>query len=99
MGTKRIINMNATTDFESDDNIVVDSTTAGTRKMAQSVLKEKLRDSTLSDIHSLTPATDFATGDTIVVDNATDGPRGMDKDVLLAKTAQNALGSIKNLRS
>lgn len=34
MGTKRIINMNATTDFESDDNIVVDSETAGTRKMA-----------------------------------------------------------------
>ncbi len=97
MGTKRIINMNATTDFESDDNIVVDSETAGTRKMAQSVLKEKLREDCLAGIHNLTPATDFATGDTIVVDNATDGPRGMNKDVLLAKTAQNALGSIKNL--
>lgn len=97
MGTKRIINMNATTDFESDDNIVVDSETAGTRKMAQSVLKEKLREDCLAGIHNLTPATDFATGDTIVVDNATDGPRGMNKDVLLAKTAENALGSIKNL--
>lgn len=97
MGTKRIIGLNATTDFESDDYIAVDGSTAGTRKMAQSVLKEKLRDSTLSDIHNLTAATDFATGDTIVVDNANDGPRGMDKDVLLAKTAQNALGSIKNL--
>lgn len=97
MGTKRIINMNATTDFESDDNIVVDSETAGTRKMAQSVLKEKLSEDCLAGIHNLTPATDFATGDTIVVDNATDGPRGMDKDVLLAKTAQNALGSIHNL--
>ena len=97
MGTKRIINMNATTDFESDDNIVVDSETAGTRKMAQSVLKEKLREDCLAGIHNLTTTTDFATGDTIVVDNATDGPRGMNKDVLLAKTAENALGSIKNL--
>ena len=90
MGTKRIINLNATTDFENDDNIVVDSTTAGTRKMAQSVLKEKLREDCLGNIHNLpTTITAFRTGDVIPVD----GPSGtakMSKDDLLAVTAQNA---------
>jgi len=91
MGTKRIIGLNATTDFESDDNIVVDSTTAGTRKMAQSVLKEKLREDCLGNIHNLpTSITAFRTGDVIPVD----GPSGtakMSKDDLLKATAENAL--------
>lgn len=85
MGTKRIIGLNATTDFESDDNIVVDSTTAGTRKMAQSVLKSKMRDFTLGDIHNLsTTITAFRTGDVIPVD----GPSGDSSD------ASNKVGKL-----
>ena len=91
MGTKRIIGLNATTDFESDDYIAVDGSTAGTRKMAQSVLKEKLREDCLGNIHNLaTTITAFRTGDVIPVD----GPQGtakMPKDDLLRVTAENAL--------
>ena len=90
MGTKRIIGLNATTDFESDDYIAVDGSTAGTRKMAQSVLKEKLRDSTLSDIHNLpTTITAFRTGDVIPVDGQS-GTAKMSKDSLLQTTTNEA---------
>ena len=92
MGTKRIIGLNATTDFEDDDNIVVDSTTAGTRKMAQSVLKEKLREDCLGNIHNLpTTITAFRPGDYIAVDG-TDTAK-MAKDDLLRVTAENAAAS------
>lgn len=100
LDSKYIRNLqNTADDFYEDDFIAVDGTHEGSRKMPQSVLKQKLREDCLGNIHNLPARSTFESDDKFVVDSATNGTGAMSKDVLLAKTAENALGSIKNLQT